>query len=104
MNSFPPHVSHHDSEVRELKEDRDLAREYLKASLQSLGDPEERVAGLLGLAALMEARDDLATLSLEARVENDSFLRLFLRSGIPEFDSVEAYEHWFDQQSQLLRA
>ena len=104
MISFPPHVSHHDFEVRELEEDRALAREYLKVSLQSLGNPDERIAGLLGLASLMEAYDDLEALAMDAGVASDPLLRVFLRSGIPEFDTVEAYQNWFDQQSQLLRA
>ena len=33
-------VSHHDREVAELRADRELAVEYLKAAMESLDDPD----------------------------------------------------------------
>jgi DNA-binding phage protein len=35
-------VSHHEREVAELREDRELAVEYLKAAMESLDDPDNR--------------------------------------------------------------
>ena len=35
-------VSHHDREVAELRADRELAIEYLKAAMQSIDDPDNR--------------------------------------------------------------
>ena len=42
-------VSHHAIEVDELRADRELAVEYLKAAMESLDDPDDRAAGLLAL-------------------------------------------------------
>ncbi len=48
-------VSHHEREVAELRDDRVLAVEYLKAAMTSLDDPEDRGAGLLALRTVAEA-------------------------------------------------
>ena len=48
-------VSHHDAEVAELRADRDLAVEYLRAAVELLDDPDDRAAGLLALRAVAEA-------------------------------------------------
>jgi hypothetical protein len=48
-------VSHHEREVAELREDRELAVEYLKAAMESLDDPDNRAAGLLALRTVAEA-------------------------------------------------
>ena len=42
-------VFHHEREVAELRADRELAVEYLKAAMESLDDPDNRAAGFLGL-------------------------------------------------------
>ena len=42
-------VSHHESELAELKVDRELAVEYLKATMESLDNPDDRAAGFAGL-------------------------------------------------------
>lgn len=47
-------VSHHEAEVAELRADRELAVEYLKAAMESLDDPEGRAAGLLALRTVAE--------------------------------------------------
>ena len=39
-------VAHHAREVAELRADRELAVEYLKAAMESLDDPDDRAAGL----------------------------------------------------------
>ena len=43
-------VSHHDREVAELRADRELAVEYLKAAMESLDDPDNRDASALDVA------------------------------------------------------
>lgn len=48
-------VSHHDREVAELRADRELAVEYLKAAMESLDDPDNRAAGFLALRTVAEA-------------------------------------------------
>ena len=48
-------VTHHDREVAELRADRELAVEYLKAAMESLDDPDNRAAGLFALRTVAEA-------------------------------------------------
>jgi hypothetical protein len=55
MNKLKGAVSHHDAEVAELRADRDLAVEYLKAAMESLDNPDDRAAGLLALRTVAEA-------------------------------------------------
>ena len=55
MSKLKGAVSHHAAEVAELRADRQLAVEYLKAALESLDDPDDRAAGLLALRTVAEA-------------------------------------------------
>lgn len=55
MNKRKGVVSHHEAEVAELRADRALAIEYLKAPLESLDDPNDRAGGLLALRTVAEA-------------------------------------------------
>ena len=48
-------VSHYDREVAELRADRELAVEYLKAAMESLDNPDDRAAGLLALRTVADA-------------------------------------------------
>ena len=48
-------VSHHELELAELRADRELAVEYLKAAMESLDNPDDRAAGLLALRTVAEA-------------------------------------------------
>ena len=56
-------VSHHEREVEELRADHQLAAEYLKAAMESLGDVDDRAAGLLALRTIADAH-----LNLEQRL------------------------------------
>lgn len=42
-------AAHHERELAELRADRELAVEYLKAAMASLDDPDDRAAGLLAV-------------------------------------------------------
>jgi len=48
-------ISHHDAVVRELREDPELAYEYLKATLQNEDENEDEAALRLGLLRLAQA-------------------------------------------------
>ena len=48
-------VSHHEREIAELRADRELAVEYMKAAMESLDNPDDRAAGLLALRTVAEA-------------------------------------------------
>jgi uncharacterized protein (DUF1778 family) len=52
-------ISHHEREVAELRADKELAVEYLKAAMESLDDPNDRSAGLLALHTVAEAYGEL---------------------------------------------
>jgi hypothetical protein len=47
MSQLKGVVPHHEREVPELSYDRELAVAYLKAAMESLDNPEDRVGGLL---------------------------------------------------------
>jgi DNA-binding phage protein len=59
-------VSHHDREVAELRGDRGLAVEYLKAAMASLDSPEDRGACLQALRTVAKAYDGLGLVAAEA--------------------------------------
>lgn len=42
-------ISHHAVEIEEVRADRELAVECLKAAMESLDDPDDRAAGLIAL-------------------------------------------------------
>ena len=58
-------VSHHERELEELRVDRELALEYVKAAKATLDDPDERPAALLVLRTVAEAYGGLAKVAKE---------------------------------------
>ncbi|MDP2828728.1 MAG: transcriptional regulator [Sulfuricellaceae bacterium] len=76
-------VSHHDSEVAELRADRELAVEYLKAAMESLDNPDDRAAGLLALRTVAEAYGGLGAVSAEAGISRESLYRALSAKGNP---------------------
>ena len=49
--------------VAELRADRELAVEYLKAAMESLDNPDDRAAGLLALRTVAEAYGGLGAVA-----------------------------------------
>ena len=68
-------VSHHEMEVAELRADRELAVEYLKAAMESLDNPDDRAAGLLALRTVAEAYGGLGAVATEAGISRESLYR-----------------------------
>lgn len=62
MSKFKGVVLHHEAEVAELRADRDLAVEFLKAAMESQGAPNDRAASLLALRTVAEAYGGLGQL------------------------------------------
>lgn len=83
-------VSHHEREVEELREDRAFAVEYLKAALESLGNPEDRGASLLMLRALAEANGGLGAIAGEAGISRESLYRSLSPNGNPTMKTLIA--------------
>ena len=83
-------TSHHESEVVELRADRDLAVEYLKAAMESLDDPENRAAGLLALRTVAEAYGGLGAVAAEAGISRESLYRALSPKGNPTLKTLLA--------------
>ena len=64
-------VSHHEKEVAELRADRELAVEYLKAAMEALDDPEARDGGLLALRTVAEAYGGLGAVAAGAGISRE---------------------------------
>ena len=83
-------VSHHASEIEELRADRQLAVEYLKAAMESLEDPDDRAAGLLALRTVAEAYGGLAAVAKEAGISREALYRSLSPSGNPTLKTLLA--------------
>ena len=83
-------VSHDSLEVAELRADRDLAVEYLKAAMQSLDDPEDRAAGLLALRTVAEAYGGLAAVAADAGISREALYRSLSPKGNPTLKTLLA--------------
>lgn len=83
-------ISHHEKEVAELRADRDLAVEYLKAAMESLDDPENRAAGLLALRTVAEAYGGLGAVAAEAGISRESLYRALSPKGNPTLKTLLA--------------
>ena len=83
-------ASHHAREVAELRADRDLAVEYMKAAMESLDDPDDRAAGLLALRTVAEAYGGLAAVAAEAGISRESLYRTLSAKGNPTLKTLLA--------------
>lgn len=83
-------ASHHDLEVEELRTDRELAVEYLKAAMESLDDPDDRAAGLLALRAIAEAYGGIGAVAAEAGISREALYRTLSSDGNPTLKTLIA--------------
>jgi probable addiction module antidote protein len=83
-------VSHHKREVEELRADRELAVEYLKAAMESLDNPDDRAAGLLALRTVAEAYGGLGAVAAEAGISRESLYRTLSAKGNPTLKTLLA--------------
>lgn len=90
MRQLKGAIPHHESEVAELRADRDLAVEYLKAAMESLDDPENRAAGLLALRTVAEAYGGLGAVAAEAGISRESLYRALSPKGNPTLKTLLA--------------
>lgn len=77
-------VSHHEKEIAELRADRELAVEYLKAAMEALEDPEARGGRLLALRTVAEAYGGLGAVGAEAGQPRVSLQGVALRQSHPK--------------------
>jgi len=90
MKKLKAAVSHHDREVAELRADRELAVEYLKAAMESLDNPDDRAAGLLALRTVAEAYGGLGAVATEAGISRESLYRALSAKGNPTLKTLLA--------------
>ena len=83
-------VSHHQREVAELRADHELAIEYLKAAMESMGNPDDRAAGLLALRTVAEAYGGLGAVAAEAGISRESLYRTLSPKGNPTLKTLLA--------------
>ena len=90
MSKIKDAVSHHEAELAELRADRELAVEYLKAAMESLDDPDDRAAGLLALRTVAEAYGGLGVVAAEAGISRESLYRALSPKGNPTLKTLLA--------------
>ena len=83
-------VSHHDREVAELRADRELAVEYMKAAMESLDNPDDRAAGLLALRTVAETYGGLGAVAAEAGISRETLYRTLSAKGNPTLKTLLA--------------
>lgn len=83
-------VSHHEREIAELRADRELAVEYMKAAMESLDDPDDRAAGLLALRTVAEAYGGLGAVAAEAGISRETLYRTLSAKGNPTLKTLLA--------------
>lgn len=76
-------VSHTQETIKELRENREFAVEYLKAALEELDDPDNRAAGLLALRDVAEAYGGLGMVSSQAGISREALYRSLSPKGNP---------------------
>jgi len=90
MSKLKGVVSHHEAEVAELRADRELAVEYLKAAMESLDNPDDRAAGLLALRTVAEAYGGLGVVAAEAGISRETLYRTLSPKGNPTLKTLLA--------------
>ncbi len=90
MTKLKGAVSHHDREVAELRADRDLAVEYLRAAMSELDNPKDRGAALLALRTVAEAYGGLGLVAAEAGISRESLYRALSAKGNPTLKTLLA--------------
>ncbi len=83
-------VSHHDREVAELRADRELAVEYLRAALESVDNPDDRAGALLALRTVAEAYGGLGSVAAEAGISRESLYKALSAKGNPTLKTILA--------------
>jgi probable addiction module antidote protein len=83
-------VSHHERELAELRADRELAVQYLKAAMESLDDPDDRAGGLLALRTVAEAYGGLGAVAAQAGISREALYRALSPKGNPTLKTLVA--------------
>jgi probable addiction module antidote protein len=80
-------TSHHQAIVRELRDNPEFAKEYLKAALEDIDEPKVLLVALRHLA---EARGGIAKVAKRAGIERESLYRALSPRGNPRLSTLVA--------------
>jgi probable addiction module antidote protein len=83
-------ISYNKWEIDKLRSDPELAVEYLKVSMESLSNPEERAGALLSLRAVAEACGGLGAVAAQAGISRESLYRSLSAKGNPTLKTLVA--------------
>ena len=83
-------ASFDDWEREQLRNDRELAIEYLRAALESLSVPEERGGALLALRSVAEAYGGLGVVAKQAGISRVALYRALSPKGNPTLKTLLA--------------
>ncbi|MEX0775033.1 MAG: addiction module antidote protein [Phycisphaeraceae bacterium] len=78
-------ISHDEAVIRELRQDPQLAAEYLKAAMEDTDDP---TVLLIALRHITEARGGVAKVAKAAGIERESLYRALSPRGNPRFSTL----------------
>ena len=90
MNILNGVVSHHERELDELRADRELAVQYLKAAMELLESPDDRAAGLLALRTMADAYGGLGAVAAQAGISRESLCHALALKGNPALKTLLA--------------
>lgn len=80
-------ISHDEAMIRELRDNRDFAAEYLRAALEDEDEPEVL---LVALRRVAEARGGIAKVAKAAGVQRESLYRALSSHGNPRLSTLIA--------------
>jgi probable addiction module antidote protein len=80
-------VSHNEALIRELRNDREFAAEYLRAAIEDADEPQVL---LIALRQVAEARGGIAKVAKAAGVERESLYRALSARGNPRLSTLFA--------------
>lgn len=80
-------ISHDEATIRELRDNPELAAEYLRAALE---EDDEPAVLLIALRRIAEARGGIAKVAKAAGVERESLYRALSRRGNPRLSTLVA--------------
>lgn len=75
---------------RQFREDRELAVDVLKLSLESLDHPDERGGAMLAIRGLVEAYGGMAVVAREAGISREALYRALSPKGNPTLKTLLA--------------
>jgi probable addiction module antidote protein len=82
-----PSISHDEAVVRELRENREFAAEYLNAALEETDEPHVL---LVALRRIAEARGGVAKVAKAAGIKRESLYRALSARGNPRLSTLVA--------------